>query len=111
MVSQELSQRIYATFRLIIMKQIKLGDYVLTYVGTLSAGLDGNDNYYKVQNFTDAIDIKEFKKLATEYFYQDTTKEAGGYFCHYVTDYEDSYNRTGGDITELVLVVHGRYDI
>jgi hypothetical protein len=92
------------------MKQIKLGDYVLTYVGTLSAGLDGNDNYYKVQNFTDAIDINEFRDLAREHFYHDSSR-GGGYFCHYVTDYEDSYNRTGGDITELVLVVHGRYDI
>jgi hypothetical protein len=93
---------------------INLDDFILTEVGSLNFGIDGWDSYYNVHNHTDGLNHNDLHNLAREYFWQDTTAEAGSYFCKSVSVYMNTmYDKDDVDNQpfEYILVVHHRYDV
>ena len=94
---------------------INLDDFILTEVGSLNFGIDGWDSYYNVHNHTGGLSHNDLHNLAREYFWQDTTAEAGSYFCKSVSVYMNTLYDKDAPFEELpfeyILVVHHRYDV
>ena len=96
-------------------EKLNIDDFILTEVGTLNFGIDGWDTYYNVHNHTGALTHDDLYNKAREYFWRDTTAEAGSYFCKSVSVYMNTlYDKDAAfeDLPfELILVVHHRYDV
>ena len=95
---------------------MKFSNYELTEIGRIELGVEsvGWDTYYKVVNNVDALDHKDLKEKALNWFWRDTNKPAGGYFCNSVSVYMNTlYDKNNeNDIPyNLILVVHHRYDV
>jgi histidinol-phosphate/aromatic aminotransferase/cobyric acid decarboxylase-like protein len=76
-----------------------------TQIGKISNGIEGSDEYLLIKT-KKATSAKSVKEWLLSRVYRDTTKEAGGYFCHRVTVMRQPYISD-----EFVCIVHHQYDV
>ena len=83
----------------------KINAVKCTPIGRISHGIDGSDEYLlvKTEKGKSAEAVREW---LLPQMYRDTTKEAGGYFCHSVTVMRHPHLRN-----EFVCIVHHQYDV
>jgi hypothetical protein len=78
-----------------------------TPVGKISLGIDGFDEYLKVEDTNrDELDPERVDTMFRDYYFHETYQEAGGYFCKsyaFLKEYPDDTHGT--------LIIHHRYDV
>lgn len=77
-----------------------------TKIGVISQGVDGSDLYILLENNEDEIKDDDVKELFESKYYADTTREAGGYFCHQYLWLTHEYSKNSG-----VLIINQRFDV
>jgi hypothetical protein len=87
------------------LKGNKMNDVHVQRVGVLHDGIEGGDEYVRL-TFPNKTSCKDAENWLLDQVYRDTTQEAGGYFCHYVTVMALPYNDS-----QFVAIIHYRYDV
>lgn len=82
-----------------------MNDVHVQRVGVLDLGIEGGDEYVRL-TFPNKTSCKDAENWLLDQVYRDTTQEAGGYFCHYVTVMALPYNDS-----QFVAIIHYRYDV
>lgn len=79
-------------------------EYTITKIGKISLGIDGADEFFKVE-CDEPIDKGELREHFHNEFYYETTQEAGGYFCKRFEIFQSHYDH------DAVVKVEHRYDV
>ena len=75
------------------------------HIGRIHFGIDGNDEYVLLE-FAEDMTSNAANEWLLSRVYQDTTQEAGGYFCKQVTIMPNPYHAN-----KFVGVIHHQYDV